>query len=174
MNRMTLGVCALGLAFAACAGPDKKAQEQHPWYDPGGFKLDPSEEPPSEVEPEPPAPWTKAFMQSAALLADEVIIEGPVGILDHTASVRHTLHERVAKPVPAGFLQDVRVKTANAPPIGAQLDALQIKALRRLVILEKVGDVDVVVRARGGAFWSDGLGNEQRGDTLEFVGKVER
>ncbi len=122
-------------------------------------------------------PWTDAFTKPAVLIAADVRIEGPKGLMDHIATVSDPEElERTEKTVPEGFLQEVSVKPAAAgAEIKAQLDRLAIVATRRLVILERPGLVDVIVVAQGDVYWaSQGSGEEKRGESLRFVGTIAR
>lgn len=123
------------------------------------------------------APWTDQFAASALLVADEIRIEGPVGLLAHAYTPHDPeLHERAEKTVPSGYLQEIVVKPDVGPAeIQGKLDNLTLVALKRLVVLERPGPVDVVVLAAGDAYWNDRTTKEeQRGDTLRFVGKIRR
>jgi hypothetical protein len=128
----------------------------------------------SKAALEPP-PWTDAFSVSTALLAAEVRIEGPPGLISHFASVSDPEElSRIEKTVPEGFLQVISVKPeARGAKITAQLDRLAIVALERLTILERPGGTTVVVLAKGDAYWENPkTGEVKRGDTLRFDGKI--
>lgn len=135
----------------------------------------------SDARAKPPlaedAPWTEQFTKPALLVADEIRIEGPVGLLAHAYTPHDPeLHDRSEKTVPSGYLQEISVKPEVGPAeIRGKLDNLTIVALKRLVVLERPGPVDVVVLAAGDAYWNDQTTKEeQRSDTLRFVGKVRR
>jgi len=124
-------------------------------------------------------PWTEAFMQRKALLADFVTIEGPVGLVSHAvARADNDVHLRSVRTTREGLLQEYRVRTdavasEHATAIRGQLDAWQIMALRRLIILERPGAAAVRIQAKGDVFWRDpATGEEQRGDQLEWVGEL--
>lgn len=121
--------------------------------------------------------WTNTFAEPALLIAEEVHIEGPRGLLDHFAvRIEEHYHERSEKTTPAGYLQrfDVRSDGVQAE-IRAWLDELEIVALRSLTALERPGDVGVIVMARGDAFWKrTGDGRERRAERLRLVGEMER
>ena len=121
-------------------------------------------------------PWTKDFEVAAVLLAADVRIEGPRGLIQHVATVSDPESlARAEKTLPEGFLQETTVKPeAPGAEIRAQLDRLSIVATHRLTILERPGPVDVVVVATGDAYWSSGGQAEKRGDTLRFQGKIAR
>jgi hypothetical protein len=159
----------LVLAAAACGTPQSK-QSSSPAA--GAPKADAS----AKVLPEH-LPWTREFQEPALLVATEVRVEGPVGLLAHIATrIDPEVHERVEKTVPAGFLQQVTVKSdAGEAEIKAQLDNLSVVALRRLIVIEQPGPHDVVVTARGQAWWSNvATKAEQRAELLTLVGKIER
>src|SRR5262245_8049875 len=86
-----------------------------------------------EARPMPDAmlPWTDAFQKSAVLLANDVRVEGPQGLIAHVATVSNSEQlERVEKATPDGFLQVVRPKQGiHGVEIKAQLDRLTIVAL---------------------------------------------
>ena len=123
-----------------------------------------------------PLPWTEAFQKPAVLIATDVRIEGPKGLLRHVATISDAEElNRVEKTIPEGFLQDIVVKPdAVGAEIRAQLDQLAIVATRRLTVLERPGPVDVVVLASGDAYWARGKEPEKRGDSLRLDGKIVR
>ncbi|MAF65088.1 MAG: hypothetical protein CMJ84_05435 [Planctomycetes bacterium] len=134
----------------------------------------------SSVEPIADAPargWTSTFSEPAVLIADEVRVEGPRGLLDHFAvRIEERAHERTEKTTPAGYLQRFDVRSDGVQTeIRAWLDDLEIVALRSLTALERPGEVDVSVLARGDAFWkSVADGRERRGGVLRLSGELER
>jgi hypothetical protein len=171
---IVLMLLSVGLTAGAgaCSAP-KKAE--HPASAPASGAA-PSAEPStaSKAALEPP-PWTDAFSVSTALLAAEVRIEGPPGLISHVASVSDPEElSRTEKTVPEGFLQVISVKPeARGAKITAQLDRLAIVALERLTILERPGGTTVVVFAKGDAYWENPkTGEVKRGDTLRFDGKI--
>jgi len=121
-------------------------------------------------------PWTDVFEEGALLVADEVRIEGPQGLLDHVFSGADPAdHEQTVETRPEGFFQEIRVTRPGGIEIRARLDAWRISALRRLTILERTAPVDVLVEARGEAFWHrSSTGEERRSETLTFGGEVAR
>lgn len=127
--------------------------------------------------PEGMLPWTDAFQKSAVLLANEVRVEGPQGLIAHVATVSNSeLLDRVEKATPEGFLQVIRLKEGvHGVEIKAQLDRLTIVALERLSVLEHPGAASVVVDAKGEVFWQDlETKAEKRGEALRLEGKVPR
>ena len=121
-----------------------------------------------------PAPWTRRFMQPAVLVADRIVIEGPSDLVDHVA-IRQEPDLFVYKTelTPAGLRQEIfRRPAVIGGEMRAQLDAWSLGALERLVVLQRPGDVPVIVRAEGNAVWipTDG-GEELRRQQLEFRGE---
>lgn len=158
-------LAALALA-AACANTRKDTR--------------PSAEPAHSAAPvAPPAPkaWTDRFQQRALLVADDVRIEGPDGLLDHVASsIDPETLTRTEKVTPDGFLTTIEHKN-GAPPveIKVQLDRTEIVALRRVTLLERPGPVDVVLTASGDVLWTDlATKQESRPPQLRIEGKVAR
>lgn len=167
------GCVAVGILFGACSAPQTKSEVRSP-YAPA---PDPSAGPPADVVAAPRKPWTDRFMKPCVLVADQIRIEGPVGLLDHLATPSNPeLHDRSEKTVPAGYLQQISVKEGiGVAEIQAQLDNLTIVALKKLVVLERPGPVDLVVLAAGDAYFNDkSTQEEQRADSLRFVGQIER
>ena len=169
-----LAACTLALG-SGCQTPSAETNHSAALYP----VLDENAKNPNEqVEPLVfrPKPWTDAFMEKAVLVADEVLIEGPEGLLDHSATrAEPEFHARTERTLADGYLQEIRVKAANAPEIRCQLDGLQIAAGKRLRILQRPGPVAVTVRATGAAFWKEvATGKEQRAEKIELVGEVEQ
>lgn len=124
----------------------------------------------------PPAarPWTTRFMGRNVLFAEDVRVEGPKGLLDHMVTRPDTaLHAVAVQTVPAGLLQSIRVKNGGDGEIRGQLDQLVIVATRSLSVLERPGDVPVVVAARGDVLYKDlATGQELRQATLHIEGRI--
>jgi hypothetical protein len=161
----------LGLAACGSAGAKSDKASTSP-YAPA---PDPSA--PRPTDGTVSAPWTSEFNKPAMLVADDIQVEGPRGLLEHIAvRVIPENHDQVQKTIPAGFLQQVTVKAgATDGEIKAQLDNLSIVATRRLSVLERPGNVDVVVQARGEAFWKDlGTKQEKRSEAMRFQGTIPR
>src|SRR6185369_10347433 len=94
-----------------------------------------------EARPMPDAmlPWTDAFQKSAVLLANEIRIEGPQGLLAHLATVSNSDElDRTEKATPEGFLVTIQLKPeVHGVEIKGQLDRLTVVALQRLLVLER-------------------------------------
>ncbi len=153
------------LALGACGStPENDVSANPPGAGPG---------PPPFQEPPQPTPWTSSFRSSAILVADEIRIEGPKGLLEHVATrTEPDHHDYEAKTLPEGFQQVFTPKAGGAGvEMSAYLDAWRLAALRRLVLLERPGDVDVVIQAAGNVFWQDlTTGAEKRASTLVLRG----
>jgi hypothetical protein len=138
-------------------------------------ESDLSATPPSSAPDLPlPKPWTESFRTPAILIADEVRIEGPKGLVYHVAMQVEPDHHRCeTKTLPEGFRQIVEVVDPKAGfEITVHLDAYRIAVLHKLVILERPGDVEVIVRAVGDVYWKDLESDaEKHGATLTFRGK---
>lgn len=171
--RPTNGPLLAGLLFAiaGCSTPKSKPPPAEPARG-GAASGQPAPVSPPKYEP---APWTDAFNQSSALLAAEVNIEGPPGLISHVASVSDPEElDRTEKVVPEGFLQVISVKAGSPTAhIKAQLDRLAIVALEKLTILERPLGTAVIVSAKGEVYWENSTTHDvKRGETLRFEGKV--
>lgn len=150
-----------------------------------GSPRDPKTRPSSNDASVPAAPrkaepqrWTDRFLGAdRVLVADDVRIEGPQGLLDHavTGSVE-SVHDVEHKTLPEGYQVTIAQRDGAAlNEIRAQLDQLTIVATRRLVLLERPGPVDVVLTASGDVFFKDGpLAPDVRQPALRIVGRVVR
>lgn len=163
---------ALSLLLLAACGTMPEKTPTSPFAPP----PDPNEPPPTN-----PVvihkPWTVQFVKPAILVAQEIEVEGPIGLFDHFVTTREEMIQDVEeKTTSAGYRQTITLKPgAGAVEIRAQLDELRFSALRKLSMLERPGPVDVVVVGRGDAWWREtGTSNEQRGASLRFVGQVRR
>jgi hypothetical protein len=154
----TLLACTLAL-FAACQQPEKQ-----------------STPPKSDLVPPLPKPWTEAFLKKSVLFADEIVIEGPEGIVQKTAMrIEPELHESSVRTTKDGLLQEAHTKPGADGELHAFLDNWELVAFRRITILERVVPCDVQVRARGDARFVDQTTKaEQSGATLSFEGKIAR
>ncbi len=135
--------------------------------------ADEGEPDPSGEEPSAAPPWTRAFQEEAALVADEIRIEGPHDLLDHVAIRQDPeLIEYHTRTTTEGLLQELSVRPGvGRVEIRAQLDAWALAAFRRLVVLQRPGEVPVSVRASGDAAWFSATGTERRESTLAFQGR---
>src|SRR5262245_52140279 len=90
----------LGLA-AACSSPERSTPATD-GQDQGSLGR------PVEGRNLAPVPWTDSFLRPAVLLAADIRIEGPRGLLRHVATVSNPEElDRVEKTLPEGFLQHV-------------------------------------------------------------------
>lgn len=122
--------------------------------------------------PAPPVPWTSAFQREAVLVADEIVIEGPPGLIEHVV-LRADVETNVytTKTIPQGLLQELVARPEAGVEVRGQIDAWSLAAFRRITVLERPGDVPVSVRASGSAYWAAGDGSgEKRDDQLSFQG----
>ncbi len=120
-------------------------------------------------------PWTQAFLEPCVLVADEIRIEGPEDLLVHVVVAQDDLRiDYVTETTADGLLQVATLREGVArAQISATIDGWDLRAMRRLVVLCRPGEVPVTVRATGEAWWSDGS-VERREPTLEFVGERGR
>ena len=181
-TRLLFVSLTLSAALAACSAPQSQTSVVGPAPlveagEPGDTSGGPVE-PPAEAPTEPEVrPWTEAFMRKSALVADRVEIRGPRGLLDHTVvqqDPENFTHETSTRP--DGFWQRTAIRPDRDiyDPIRAQLDAMQIMALREVVLLERPGQVPVEVIAHGEVYWHDvGSGREKRGDRVVIEGAIE-
>lgn len=167
MRSMLAAVAVIGLF--ACGSPDKKAQS-------------PFAPAPDPNEPEPTGalkvkPWTDAFVKPAVLIAHDVRVEGPDGLLEHFVSRQELdIVDIQTKATPDGLLQTYTLfEGVPNGEIRAQLDNLAITCLGKLEVLERPGHVPVVVLATGDAYYQETTSKlEKRGPTLRFEGAVVR
>lgn len=166
LNRLSPLVLGFAVCAVACANTRKDTRPS-----PAPVRAD------APVAPPVPKAWTDRFQQRALLVADDVRIEGPDGLLDHVASsIDPETLTRTEKLTPDGFLTTIEHKT-GAPPveIKVQLDRTEIVALRRVTLLERPGPVDVVLTASGDVLWTDlTTKQESRPPQLRIEGKVAR
>ena len=170
MNRIqTLAVC-LPLSLLACVAPEKRSES------PFAPAPDPKAGPPTNIVIQ--KPWTERFFTAGALVANDVRIEGPDGLLEHVVSLQDLqITDVVTKTTPDGLLQTITLRSdAVGEEIRAQLDNLAIACSRSLTILERPGPVDVVVTAAGDVFFQEkgSDAGEQRAPNLRLVGPVKR
>ncbi|MCC6407878.1 MAG: hypothetical protein IT453_12010 [Planctomycetes bacterium] len=165
-------VASLALA-AGCSSPKKSDAAEKP--DASGARAAGAEDARPIKKKQPDKPWTTAFGEKAALVGDEVTIEGPPGLLEHVLVLQNSeffTHEERATP--DGFLQLTAVKpdVGGAPPIRLRIDAWTIDAMVSVRVLERPGEVPVVVQVSGEAWYKPLAGDgEQRSAVLRFVGQ---
>lgn len=130
-----------------------------------------------ELEPlELPArAWTARFRSEAVLVADEIAIEGPHDLVDHVALRQDSeTCDYSSQTIPAGLFQELVSKATMGAPVLAQLDGWSLAAARRITVLQRPGDVPVIVRARGNVYWAAAAGGaERRENELTFEGRHE-
>lgn len=122
--------------------------------------------------PPPPPAWTSAFQREAVLVADEIVVEGPPGLIEHVV-LRADPETNVytTKTVTQGLLQELGARPEARMEVRGQLDAWSLAAFRKITVLQRPGEVPVTVRASGNVYWAaaDGSG-ERRQDQLVFQG----
>ncbi len=156
---------ALGLALlAACQQPNKQSPAQAS-----------SEADARFVAPAPRA-WTEAFLKKSILFAEEIVVEGPEGIIDKTAMrIEPDIMDSSARTTKDGLLQEAHMKPGSAGEVHAYLDNWELVGFQRITILERVAPCDVKVRARGAARLVDlSTNQEQNAESLHFEGKIPR
>ena len=127
------------------------------------------------------AEWTERFSAQAILVADEIEVEGPRGLLSHFVLRQETEFAKYATETTERGLEQSLVRHDGAPAIElrAQLDAWVLVAAVSIRALERPGEVPVIVRGRGNAVWrpvgtqsADAVetfgGGERRGPVIEF------
>jgi hypothetical protein len=162
----TLAAVACAVSLLACTSPTQLDPG------PGGVGV-----PEGSNELPAPRPWTQAFRSPALVVADSVYVEGPRGLLDHIAArTEDGFHSYVAETLPEGFQQRFEVLRPEAGvELRAYLDAYEIVAFRELIVLERPGELDVLLRASGDTFWRDVTsGAERRGPEFSRVGRIEK
>ncbi|MBL8693992.1 MAG: hypothetical protein JNJ88_07805 [Planctomycetes bacterium] len=167
----SLGLAGALALCAACGAPGAQSKSSSAFAPP----PDPNAPPPAGVVERQPKPWTKRFLEAGVLVADEIRIEGPAPLLEHVVTRPETgLHDVEVKTLPAGFQQTITVRAAGAE-VRAQIDQLALSALRRIVILERPGPVDVLVIAGGDVYWKDGpKADPVRAQSVRIEGRIER
>ncbi len=115
--------------------------------------------------------WTKEFQAKSILIANEISIEGPPGLIDHVAFKQKPEQTYTVKTVAEGFLQEIAAPAEAENPIEIQIDNLAIYAVRNARILERVSAGPVRIRARGEVLWKNlESGQEQRAESFELNG----
>jgi hypothetical protein len=122
-----------------------------------------------------PRPWTTEFQAKSILIANEISIEGPPGLIDHVAIKQLPEQKYSAKTTADGFLQEIAIDENAANPIWIQLDNLAINAVVRARVLERVTDGPVLIRARGRVTWKNlDTGAQQESEAFELTGRRPR
>lgn len=169
MKHVARIVALTALSFAACGTPDKRNES------PFAPAPDPRAGPPKDLLVK--KPWTDRFYATGALVARDVRVEGPDGLLEHIVATQDlSVMEVSTKTTPEGLLQVMTLRPdAVGEEIRAQLDNLAIVSLHSLTILERPGPVNVIVSASGDAFLKEkGAPAETRAPTLRIEGQVSR
>jgi hypothetical protein len=169
MNLRLMPTVLALLGCVACGSPDKHAES------PFAPAPDPNAGPPNGVLPV--KPWTDKFIKSAVLVAQDVRVEGPDGLLEHFVAVQELdIVDVQTKTTSDGLLQTYTLKNGQqSGEIRAQLDNLNITCMRHLEVLERPGHVPVVVQAKGEVFYQEtGSTSPTRGPTLRLEGVVAR
>jgi hypothetical protein len=157
------------LCGPGCGTPDKKAES------PYAKAPDPNEPEPHDIVVQ--KPWTLKFVKSAVLVAQDVHVEGPDGLLEHFVSRQELEITDVAtKTTPDGLLQTITLKSGvTNGDIRAQLDNLAITCTHRLEVLERPGPVPIVVEAKGDVFYQEtGTEVPTRGQSLRLEATVDK
>ncbi len=156
--------CLLAV-LAACTGPREDAGEVR-----GSAPIDANGQPRERT----PSPWTDAFAGHGMLLATNIRIEGPDGLLEHVViRADDSLYERSVLTTSEGFLQITRSRAPGTDLVRGQIDGWQIAAYDAVHVLERPGATQVVVTAEGDAVFQDTLGGEERSGRLVFVGALQ-
>lgn len=122
--------------------------------------------------PQPKA-WTQTFIDKALVLADEIRIEGPVGLIDHLAlRSDDSLFDRQVETTEQGLRITVK-PLVSGELVRGQLDNWQLSAIRSIVMTEAPGAAAVTVTALGAALWQSVDGAEERADRLAWRGEIE-
>jgi ribosomal protein S28E/S33 len=127
------------------------------------------------AEPAAGLPWTREFQVSSTLVAREVLVEGPPGLIHHVAFKQHPDQKYVAKTTADGFLQEVTSDREEGELIRIQIDNLAIAAEWRIRVLERVVEGPVRVHATGDVFYKNlETGQETRSESLDLTGARPR
>jgi len=107
--------------------------------------------------------WPTEFKTAAVLVADEVTIEGPQGLLNHFVGLQSSAIEYSTSVTTRGLEQRFVVKVPGDEVARASLDGWEIAAQRRLVAIERPDqDGPVRVEASGQASWQRADGTDRR------------
>ncbi|HED66707.1 MAG TPA: hypothetical protein ENJ09_14270 [Planctomycetes bacterium] len=157
---LLLGLGCIATLAPGCAGPEREEGPPRP---------------PRDLSRE--RPFTTRFLEPTAVVAEEVTIEGPSDLLQHVA-IRQDPEAYLftTRTTPDGLLQEVQLRPNLEEGVGgrelhAELDAWSIVAFRRIRVLQRPGDVPVIVRAIGDAAILPVDGEPQRGASLVVRGE---
>ncbi len=162
-------LCALiGPAVLGC-----RATPQDPAAPPAIAGKTQVEEASAPRPPAAPLPWTDRFARKAVIFAKDIVVVGPPGLLEHSAlNTDLSLYAVEQKNTSQGFEQWATARPDVLREVRCQLDQWQLAASHSIRVLMRPDHCDVTIQANGDAFWADLNGNEERGERLEFVGKV--
>jgi len=166
----SLALLVASLLLSACVSSGSAPESSAPTY---AAAPDPDAPRPQDLALA--RPWCEDFLQPAGLVADTVTIEGPPGLLEHVAtSIDPQHHTQNVETVPEGLRQTFEARVPNSQvEIRAWLDQLEIATLQRLVVLERPGGREIIVRATGDAWWKEIEGpGQRRAAQLELRGLV--
>jgi len=166
---MRTSILSLFLVCLAACGSTGSATEE-------GITPSTPEVEDQQISRESAPAWTPSFTRGALLIADELEIEGPRGLLQHLAArVVEPHHRQQVETLPEGFRHIIEVVDPSVGiEIRAHLDQMQMVAMRRITILERPGNVRVKVRALGQVFYKrDGAEPVERA-SLELQGADPR
>jgi hypothetical protein len=111
------------------------------------------------------------------LIADEIEIAGPRGLLEHLVLRQEPEYADYAAKTTERGLEQTLARRRDAPEVElrGQLDAWVLVAAERIHAVERPGERAVLLRARGNAVWRPVSGEgERRGPLLEFRGDASR
>lgn len=167
-RRSARTACALALALAACAGPERDDRAR------AGDRDDTAAARPAAA----PLPWPGGFEGEAVLMAVRVVITGPEGLREHAAVMQDPgQHAYEEKTTTQGFVRRTTLEPGidYLAPIRGRLDGLQIFAEQELLVIERPGPVGLTVEAQGDVLWRDArTGEERRGAQLLLSGSGAR
>lgn len=166
---LLLAAIAAATSAPACETPEKKAES------PYAKAPDPNEPEPHDIVVQ--KPWTLKFVKSAVLIAQDVRVEGPDGLLEHFVTRQELeITDVDTKTTADGLLQTVRLKSGMTNgDIRAQLDNLAITCMHKLEVLERPGPAPIVVQANGDVFYQEtGTETPTRGASLRLEATVDK
>lgn len=94
-------------------------------------------------------------------MAQNIELEGPNGLLLHVAATQNPDEFRYRTEAIEGGLRQVFERSSpGSTPLRVQLDKWELYASERVVIVERLSEVPVTLRATGDVSWSDAQGAE--------------